>query len=170
MQLRPRQRTFVDKCVSALGNTLGVAPTGAGKTVMLSAVAGEYVNKGASALVIQHRDELVAQNRRTFEKVNPRASTGLFTADRKEWGYGATFAMVQTLAGAQPGRDAALDFIAIDEGHHAVADSYLRIIDTAKKRNPKVKLLLVTATPNRGDKKALRGVVSNVADQITSRS
>ena len=171
MRLRPRQKTFVDNCERALdaeGNTLGVAPTGAGKTVMLSAVAGRYVNKGASALVIQHRDELVSQNRATFEKVNPRASTGLFTAERKEWGYGATFAMIATLsgdrylAGMPP-----LDFIAIDEGHHAVAASYMRVIHTAKERNPNVKLLLVTATPNRGDKKALRGVVSNVADQIS---
>lgn len=171
MQLRPRQEIFKDKCVAALtehGNTLGVAPTGAGKTVMLSAVAGEYVNQGASGLVIQHRDELVAQNRSTFEKVNPRATTGLFTAERKEWGYGCTFAMIQTLA-SERNLDGmpALDFLAIDEGHHAVADSYLRTIDTALKRNPATKLLLVTATPNRGDKKALRGVVSNVADQIT---
>jgi superfamily II DNA or RNA helicase len=135
---------------------------------MLSAVAGEYVNRGASALVIQHRDELVSQNRQTFEKVNPRASTGLFTADRKEWGYGATFAMIQTLAGERNLEGMPpLDFIAIDEGHHAVADSYMRVIHTAKQRNPNVKLLLVTATPNRGDKKALRGVVSNVADQIS---
>lgn len=171
MQLRPRQQTFRDKCVEALdaeGNTLGVAPTGAGKTVMLSAIAGEYVNKGAATLVIQHRDELVSQNRQTFEKVNPRASTGLFTAGRKEWGYGCTFAMIQTLAnernlaGMPP-----LDFIAVDEGHHAVARSYMQVLHTAKQRNPNVKLLLVTATPNRGDKKALRSVVSNVADQIS---
>jgi superfamily II DNA or RNA helicase len=39
MRLRPRQKTFVDRSLAALagrGNTLGVAPTGAGKTVMLS--------------------------------------------------------------------------------------------------------------------------------------
>lgn len=171
MQLRPRQEVFCNKCFDALedeGNTLGVAPTGAGKTVMLSAIAGRYTDKGASALVIQHRDELVSQNRKTFEKVNPRASTGLFTADRKEWGYQATFAMIQTLAnernldGMPP-----FDVLAIDEGHHAVADSYMRTINRAKELNPKVKLLLVTATPNRGDKRALRGVVSNVADQIS---
>lgn len=171
MQLRPRQQVFCDKSVAALderGNTLGVAPTGAGKTVMLSAIAGSYVNKGASAMVLQHRDELVAQNRATFEHVNPRATTGLFTAGRKEWGYGATFAMVATLAGDRnlDGMPP-LDFIAIDEGHHAVANSYMRIIHAAKERNPKVKLLLVTATPNRGDKKALRAVVDNVSDQIT---
>lgn len=171
MQLRPRQKVFCEKSVAALnerGNTLGVAPTGAGKTVMLSAIVGEFVNRGASAMVLQHRDELVSQNRRTFERVNPRASTGLFTADRKEWGYGATFAMVATLAGE---RNLAgmppLDVLAIDEGHHAVAASYMRIIHTARERNPNVKLLLVTATPNRGDKKALRAVVDNVSDQIT---
>ena len=170
MQLRPRQKVFCDKSVAALdehGNTLGVAPTGAGKTVMLSAIVGNYVNRGASAMVLQHRDELVSQNRQTFERVNPKATTGLFTADRKEWGYGATFAMVATLAGE---RNLAgmppLDVLAIDEGHHAVAASNMRIIQTARERNPKLKLLLVTATPNRGDKKALRAVVDNVSDQI----
>lgn len=171
MQLRPRQRVFVDKTVAALderGNTLGVAPTGAGKTVMLSGATGHYTCKGASAIVLQHRDELVSQNRATFEKVNPRATTGLFTADRKEWGYDCTFAMVPTLAneknlaGMPP-----VDVLAIDEGHHAVAPSYLKIIHAAKERNPRVKLLLVTATPGRGDGRALRAVVDNVADQIT---
>lgn len=171
MQLRPRQTVLKDKAIAALderGNTLAVAPTGAGKTVMLSAITGHYTAKGASALILQHRDELVNQNRATFEKVNPRSTTGLFTAARKEWGYDATFAMVQTL-GNQANLDGMppFDLIAVDEGHHAVAPTYLRIFDTAKKRNPNVKTLLVTATPARGDKKGLRAVVDNVADQIT---
>lgn len=171
MKLRARQIEFKDRCVTALderGNTLGVAPTGAGKTVMLSAITGEYVRQGASALIIQHRDELVDQNRRTFEAVNPRATTGVFTAGRKEWGYSAVFAMIQTLASE---RNLAsmppVDVLAIDEGHHAAANSYRRTIDAAQKLNPNLKLLLVTATPNRGDKKALKGIVDNVADQIT---
>lgn len=169
MQLRPRQTIFVEACGQALaehGNTLGVAPTGAGKTVMLSAIAGGAIAKGASGLVLQHRDELVSQNRDTFERVNPRASTGLYTAKRKQWGYDCTFAMVQTLVrnlDTMP----PIDFMAIDEGHHAAADSYLQVIAKAKENNPEMKLLLVTATPNRGDKKALRGIVSNVADQIS---
>lgn len=170
MQLRPRQQAFVEHCTAALdaeGNTLGVAPTGAGKTVMLSAIVGNYAAKGASALIIQHRDELVAQNRATFEKLNPRVTTGLFTADRKEWGYGATLAMIQTLSSEKNlANMPAFDVVAIDEGHHCAADSYMRTIDAARTKNPAVKLLLVTATPNRGDKKALRGIVSNVADQI----
>lgn len=44
MLLRPRQKELVTKTVTALkehGNTLAVAPTGAGKTIMLSAVLGD---------------------------------------------------------------------------------------------------------------------------------
>ena len=41
-----------------------------------------------------------------------------------------------------------------------------RKIDKARDRNPDLKLYGVTATPNRGDRKGLRAVFSNVADQI----
>jgi DNA repair protein RadD len=170
MQLRPRQRVFVDKSIAALeehGNTLGVAPTGAGKTVMLSATAGHYCGQGASAIVLQHRDELVAQNRATFEKVNPRASTGLFTADRKEWGYDCTFAMVATLAnernlaGMPP-----VDVLAIDEGHHAVAPSYLKIIH-ARRAQPQGEAVAGHGDARPRRRRALRAVVDNVSDQIS---
>ena len=94
MILRPRQKEFVQKCHTALdqyGAALGVAPTGAGKTVMLSAAASRYKR----TLILQHRDELVSQNRKTFTAVNPRMRSDLFTADRKNWGVNATFGMVQ---------------------------------------------------------------------------
>ena len=74
MRLRPRQKTFVERSVAALasrGNTLGVAPTGAGKTIMLSAVTGEMIGGGAKACVLAHRDELTAQNRAKFQRVVP---------------------------------------------------------------------------------------------------
>ena len=53
MRLRPRQKTFVERSVAALasrGNTLGVAPTGAGKTIMLSAVTGEMIGGAPEVL------------------------------------------------------------------------------------------------------------------------
>ena len=74
MRLRPRQKTFVERSVTALasrGNTLGVAPTGAGKTIMLSAVTGRMTGHGAKACVLAHRDELTSQNRAKFARVNP---------------------------------------------------------------------------------------------------
>lgn len=171
MLLRPRQKLFVERSVAALdtyANTLGVAPTGAGKTIMLSAVTGKMIgDSGARAAVLAHRDELTAQNREKFARVNPDITTSVVDATTKSWHGRVTFAMVPTLSRstnltAMP----ALDLLVIDEAHHATADSYRRIIDQALKRNSSCRIFGVTATPNRGDRKGLRAVFSNVSDQI----
>lgn len=169
MLLRPRQEAFVERAAAALdkhGNTLGVAPTGAGKTVMLSAVAGRHLAGGASrVLVLQHRDELVAQNRRTFHAIAPGIASGVVDGSAKEFHRPATFAMVQTLARNLDSLRAP-DLLVIDEAHHAAARSYTGIIDRVRELNPSARILGVTATPNRGDGRALRAVFDNVADQI----
>jgi len=171
MILRPKQEVFVERCLAALhgrGNTLGVAPTGSGKTLMLSAVAGRLISgTDAKALVLAHRDELTAQNRDKFARINPTLDSSVVDAGGKDWAGRAVFAMVQTLSrqanlAAMP----ALDVMVVDEAHHAVAASYRRVIDQARERNPDLKLLGVTATPSRGDGKGLREVFDNCADQI----
>ncbi|SNT33327.1 DEAD/DEAH box helicase, partial [Antarctobacter heliothermus] len=170
MRLRPRQKTFVERSVAALasrGNTLGVAPTGAGKSIMLSAVTGEMIGDGAKACVLAHRDELTAQNRAKFQRVVPGVATSVIDATEKSWGGAVTFAMVPTLARASNLTDMPrLDLLVIDEAHHAVADSYRRIIDRVRDANPDARVFGVTATPTRGDRKGLREVFDNVADQV----
>ncbi len=171
MLLRPRQKLFVERSVSALDehqNTLAVAPTGAGKTIMLSAVIGEKLrDSAAKAVVLAHRDELTDQNRSKFHRVAPDITTSVVDASEKSWAGQATFAMVPTLTrGANLDAMPALDLLVIDEAHHAVADSYRRIIDRALQLNPLCRIYGVTATPNRGDRKGLRPIFSNVADQI----
>jgi DNA repair protein RadD len=171
MRLRPRQKLFVERSLAALatrGNTLGISPTGSGKTVMLSAVTGASLGEtAAKACVLAHRDELTAQNRAKFGRVNPAITTSVVDATTKSWGGQVTFAMVPTLTrdrnlAAMP----KLDLLVIDEAHHAVADSYRRIIDHVRDANPEARIFGVTATPNRGDKKGLRAVFDNVADQV----
>ena len=56
-----------------------------------------------------------------------------------------------------------IDMLVIDEAHHAAANSYVKIIEHAKKLNPNLYVFGVTATPNRGDKKGLRSIFSNIA-------
>ncbi len=170
MILRPRQQVFVDRSVEALhehGNTLAVAPTGMGKTLCLSAVVGRMLANGGKACVLAHRDELTRQNVTKFCRVNPGLSTSIVDAESKSWRGRTTFAMVPTLA-RQSNLDnmPPLDLLVIDEAHHAAAAGYRRIIDTARERNPQCRLYGVTATPMRGDKKALRPIFSNVADQV----
>jgi len=171
MILRPRQIECVEKACAALGerdNTLVVAPTGAGKTVMLSAVAERLLGGAAdTVLVLQHRDELVAQNRKTFHRIAGASRTsGVIDASSKAFRRPVTFAMVQTLVrnlDALPPQDV----IIVDEAHHVAAPSYRKIIEHVRAANPKARLLGVTATPNRGDKRPLIGFFDNVADQIT---
>ncbi len=171
MRLRPRQKLFVERSLSALDtrdNTLGIAPTGAGKTIMLSAVTGQSIgDSAAKACVLAHRDELTAQNRDKFARVNPNVTTSVVDATTKSWDGRVTFAMVPTLTreanlAAMP----KLDLLVIDEAHHVVAPSYRRIIDHVRDANPDARIFGVTATPNRGDKKGLRAVFDNVADQV----
>ena len=169
--LRPRQKKFVERSVAALhkhNNTLGVAPTGAGKSYMLSAVIGNMLqNNDGKACVLAHRDELTSQNAAKFSRLNPNLSTSIVDAKEKSWSGRAIFAMVPTLTresnlGAMP----PLDLLVIDEAHHAAAASYRRIIDATLNLNPECHIYGVTATPGRGDKKALRPIFSNVADQV----
>ena len=169
MMLRPRQREFVTRSIEALrlhGNTLGVAPTGSGKTICLSGTAGEFLtHPDAKACVLAHRDELTAQNRSKFSRVNPGISTSVFDSHQKSWAGQATFAMVQTLV-RNLDQMPTLDLLVIDEAHHCAAPTYRQVIDKTLARNPKALIYGVTATPNRGDGKGLREVFSNVADQI----
>jgi DNA repair protein RadD len=171
MRLRPRQSLFVERSLAALcdhGNTLSIASTGFGKTIALSAVVARSIEGGnAKACILAHRDELTSQNRTKFGRVAPEITTSVVDAGSKDWAGQATFAMVPTLT--RPGNLAgmpALDLLVIDEAHHAVADSYRRIIDRARNTNPDCRIFGVTATPNRGDRKGLREIFDNVGDQV----
>ena len=172
MILRDSQQEFVDKSVVALekyGNTLGVASTGFGKTIVMSSIIGKLIsnNRGLKTCVLAHRDELTYQNQDKFLKVNPEITTSLVNAKSKDWSGQVNFAMVQTLSRSNnlftmP----KIDFLVIDEAHHAPAKTYQQVIKRAKELNPCLKLLGVTATPARGDKTGLGTVFNNCAIQV----
>jgi len=170
MILRSYQEIAVTDACKALdkhGNTIVVAPTGAGKTIMLSALIGKRHKKDKRVLVLQHRDELVDQNRTKFLKVNPYITTSIVNGTVKDWQGDAIFSMVQTLSRENNlAKRPKFDMVVIDESHHAVADTYQRVIDAVRADNPKAEVVGFTATPNRGDKKGLRSVFTNCSHQI----
>jgi len=170
MLLRPYQEAAVDDAFNALdkhSNTIVVAPTGAGKTIMMSALIGRRFKDGKKILVMQHRDELVNQNKSKFERINPYITTSIVNGAVKCWDGDAVFSMVQTISRDRNLRDRVVfDMIVIDESHHAAADTYKKVINAVKKDNPNVEIVGFTATPNRGDGKGLRSVFSNCSHQI----
>ena len=170
MLLRPYQEVAVSDASAALdkhNNTIVVAPTGAGKTIMMSALIGKRHKKGKRVLVLQHSDELVEQNSIKFNKVNPYITTSIVNGTIKHWDGEAVFSMVQTMS-----RDANLrhrpkfDMVVIDESHHAAARTYQKIIDAVLEDNEKAEIVGFTATPNRGDGKGLKSVFNNCSHQI----
>ena len=149
---------------AAHGDTLIALPVGAGKT----AVAGFYIAEEAAAeprsrfLVLQHTDELIEQNRATIGAV-AGLSASVVKAERDDWSGQVVFGSVQTLARAgRRARMATVSHLVIDECHRAAADSYQAIIGHARSLDPQVRLLGLSATPERGDGRSLRRVFSNV--------
>jgi superfamily II DNA or RNA helicase len=75
--------------------------------------------------------------------------------------------MVQTLSRENNLKEMPpVDLLVIDEAHHVTAPSYKNVLEYARKANPELKILGVTATPERGDKSSLGELFNNCCDQI----
>lgn len=181
MNLYPYQQTAVENAVQMIferGNSLIVAGTGAGKTIMMAAAIGNYITafravngRYPHVLVLVHRTEIHSQNHSKFSIVNPNIPTSEITQARKSLHGYVHFGMVQTVANIMPELQKAksfFDLIVIDEAHHAKASTYEDIIEQNKRGNPNAALLGVTATPNRGDKLPLVHLFDNYY-QITTK-
>lgn len=153
MDLRPYQQEAVaaveKEWRSGHRKTLLVLPTGTGKTIVFAHVAKDCVCTGKKVLVLAHRDELLNQAQ---DKI--AAATGLGCAREKgqETSQGSFFRItvgsVQTLMRPQRLAQFAPDefgTIIVDEAHHVLADSYLRVLE----HFPDADVLGVTATPER---------------------
>ena len=130
MLLRPRQKAFLDRTFDALSendNTLGIAPTGAGKTIIFSHLLGQLIRDepDKKALVIVHRDELTTQNSTRFHEINPDITTSIVNAVTKDWSGQVVFGMVQTVSRKlNLAQIPHLDFLLIDDGIN-LADSMI---------------------------------------------
>jgi superfamily II DNA or RNA helicase len=171
LSLRPYQMSMIEEALRALGsenNSLCIAPTGADKTIIISQIISGHLNTalpGAKVLVLQHTKELLQQNRDKVALWCPHLETSLFHSEEKDTSGCVIFAMVQTLCRNYK-KFPPVDLVVIDEAHHAVASSYLKVVNHLKEKNPRLKILGMTATPNRGDRKGLKGLFKGVTAQI----
>lgn len=162
--LRGYQQEFVDAVEDAVRRgvrrQLGVLPTGGGKTIVFSEIVRRRADK--PTLILAHRDELLQQAREKLVSVAPELSmsTGLVKAGSNDVGAPVVIASIQTLARESRLHQLPKHFgtVIVDEGHHAVADSYQRVLDYLEAELT----LFVTATPKRADGKSLE----HIADEV----
>lgn len=138
-------------------------PTGTGKTILMAAIAKHFNKK---ILILAHREELIRQAKNKIKLYWKQADIGIVKAEQNEIDHHIVIGSVLTCC--RPKRLAQLkeqgfEILIIDEAHHAVADTYHRIIDELGFKNNKDKLFIgVTATPERNDKKGLLDIFEKI--------
>ena len=170
MELRPYQqeaRAAVLAQWEAVDRTLLVLPTGCGKTIVFAKITEDLVRAGKRVLILAHRGELLDQ---AADKLARAVGLRCAVEKAEQSCLGAwnrvVVGSVQSLTREKrlcrfPG-----DYfgaIVIDEAHHAVSDSYTRILD----HFGGAKVLGVTATPDRGDLRNLGAVFESLAYEYT---
>ena len=160
-QLEAKDQTIVGFQESS--KQLVVIPTGGGKTILFAHLAQHY--QPGRTLILAHREELLTQ---AVEKI--QAATGLWAevekAERRaSYDAPVVVASVQTLARrADRWAKDHFNLVVVDEAHHCLAESYLNVLSHF---DGHAKVLGVTATPDRGDKKNLGKYFERVAYEVT---
>jgi len=168
MNLRPYQTQIVEATEAGFlehKKQLIVVPTGGGKTIIFAHLAKRRFPQ--RTLILAHRDELIDQ---AIQKLY--TATGVLAEKEKANDYagrgaGVVVASVQSLM-----RSARLarwphdhfGLVVIDEAHHALADSYRRILSHF---DGSADVLGVTATPDRGDKRNLGEYFENIPAEVS---
>jgi len=173
--LRPYQIDAVHGIREALLkhiSTLLVMATGLGKTIVFAHLVKVFMLLGR-VMVLAHREELIGQAYRKLKAitgVEPDTEMAEYRANT----YGAfrskiIVSTIQTQVAGMGGKGRMSKFnpdefslLIIDEAHHSSAASYRRVIDYYR-QNPSLKVLGVTATPDRADERALGQIFESVA-------
>mgnify|MGYP006921349515 CR=1 FL=1 len=161
-------------------NGMAVLPTGGGKSVIVSDTVRRFDDNGQEALVMAHRRELVGQMSLHIARqgvrhriIAPKKVISAIMAEHRKELNGNCFVVprsrcsvgsVDTIgARVDLERDylRRLDLLVCDEGHHALRENKWGAVFEACER---ALGLLVTATPQRADRKGLGRHADGVAD------
>jgi DNA repair protein RadD len=165
--LRPYQRDVVDQVAAAIDQgkrrIIVVAPTGAGKTIIGTAIIKDAITTDRKVLVLAHTREIITQTSRKMHEHGIEhgiIQAGFPTRPDES----AQVASVQTLwVRAMRLQRMSLppaDLIVLDECHHAPAATYQKIIDAY----PNAIIIGLTATPCRGDGRGLGGIFDAIVE------
>lgn len=165
MNLYPHQADAIEKTLigfKEFDKQVGVAPTGSGKTIMFATLAERFMP--GNTLILAHREELIYQASDKIIKTIgyfPSIEKAEYKADLDAQ---IVVGSVQTLIRRLDKWPADhFNLIVVDEAHHTLADSYQTVLSHFDKH---AKILGVTATPDRSDKRNLGNYFENIAFEI----
>jgi superfamily II DNA or RNA helicase len=180
MKLRSYQVEAVDAIMrdfETVQSTLAVSPTGTGKSAIFAEVIKRMGSRDNAVLLICHREELLNQAQRTIEahtglecefELGDKHASEIFPAP-------VLLASVQTMTSGRNGSRRMHKFspynyglLVVDEAHHGTAASYKAVLDYFKS-NDDLRILGVTATPERSDEQALGQLFQSVAFDYSIR-
>jgi superfamily II DNA or RNA helicase len=162
----------IRRALEQSASTVCVMATGLGKTVVIAKLASEWTR--GNVLCLAHRIELIDQMADTlamdlgYRPVVEQGERGLDPETMFASGH-VVVGSVQSMITERRMRKFArhpFGLIIIDECHRATSASYGRLLDTYLKLDPNLKVLGVTATPNRTDGTALGLVFQTVAFEM----
>jgi len=162
LTLRPYQEAAInglyDYWASGRGNNpLIVAPTGAGKSLILAKLVEDAIGfPGTRVLMLTHVKELIEQNAQELVNLLPGVDLGFYSAGigQKRLDRQVTFAGIQSIYERAPDIVPPPDLVVIDEAHLVPQNTttrYGRFLDELRQCNPDVKIVGLTATPYRLD-------------------
>ena len=169
MEMRPYQKEAETAILNEWkehDKTLLVLPTGCGKTIVFADVAKKRTEEG-NVLILAHREELLTQAADKIMRscgllcsVEKAEQSCLNSVERITVGSVQTLGTERRLARFRKDH---FKTVIIDEAHHALADTYKRVLE----HFDQAKVLGVTATPDRGDMKSLGEYFESLAYEYT---
>lgn len=150
--LRPYQSEVVDASRDAIRqgyrSIMNVLPTGGGKTVIFAHITASAAAKGKRVLLLTHRQEIMSQ---IIGKLSSYGiSSGQIASGKIMTKNPIQVGMIQTV-GNRLSKLQDFDLNIIDEGHHAVASTWVKVLSAF----PKAIKLFYSATPERDDGRGL---------------
>lgn len=132
-------------------NQLIVLPTGTGKTILFGMVA-KHLN--IKTLILAHRDQLIKQAVEKIKMIWPEVSIGVCMAEKNNINAQIVVGSIQSCCKKKRLdnlKDQDFQLLVIDEAHHSIAETYMKVIEELGfLKKDKNKLLIgVTATPER---------------------
>ena len=175
--LRPYQQEAIDKTYEFWERGWGshpliVAPTGAGKSLIIGQLVKDICGHDGRVLILAHVKELIEQNAKELHALMPSADIGVYSAGlgKKQLHRQVTFAGIQSVWKRAFDMVPAPDVILIDEAHmlpKKTTTRYGAFIKDMMVCNPRAKIVGLTATPYRLDSGMLHKGDSAIFDGIS---